>query len=175
MSVKIRLRRIGRKKQPSYRVVVTETAAPRDGAYLDTVGFYNPRRQPAELRMDLDRVDAWLGRGAGMSDTVASLIRKARKGGDRKVELKPLKGEPPAERPVIEAPAPPRARARAGSRGRGPAAAPAEASPAQASTAVEPEAPADSPQAIAEAVSEPRPDRGETGPQGTPEAAETAE
>lgn len=182
MSVKIRLRRIGRKKQPSYRVVVTETAAPRDGAYLETVGFYNPRSQPAELRMDLERVDAWLGQGAGMSDTVASLIRKARKGGDRKVELKPLKGEPPAERPVIEPPAPPRQRARAGSRGRGPTAVPAEpaasteaAAPVEAEAVVESEAPEGSAQAIAEEVSEPRPERGETGPQGTPEAAETAE
>lgn len=194
MSVKIRLRRIGRKKQPSYRVVVTDSAAPRDGAYLETVGFYNPRSQPAELRMDLERVDAWLGQGAGMSDTVASLIRKARKGGDRKVELKPLKGEPPAERPVIEAPAPPRERARAGSRGRGPAAVPAEpaasaetAAPVEAEArgeaeaavgadaVVETEAPEGSAQAIAEEVSEPRPERGETGPQGTLEAAETAE
>lgn len=93
MSVRIRLRRIGRKKQPSYRVVVTDSAAPRDGAYLEAVGFYNPRRQPAELRVNLERVDAWLGHGAGMSDTVASLVRKARRGGDAKVELMPMASE----------------------------------------------------------------------------------
>ncbi|MGH7575691.1 MAG: 30S ribosomal protein S16, partial [Longimicrobiales bacterium] len=75
MSVRIRLRRIGRKKQPSYRLVVADSATPRDGAYLDAVGFYNPRMQPAELRLDLDRVDRWLSRGADMSDTVASLVR----------------------------------------------------------------------------------------------------
>jgi small subunit ribosomal protein S16 len=87
MSVKIRLRRIGRKKQPYYRLVVIESTSPRDGAYLDTVGFYNPGRQPAELRMDLDKVEAWTSKGAEMSDTVRSLVRKARKGGDAKVEL----------------------------------------------------------------------------------------
>ena len=88
MSVKIRLRRVGRKKQPYYRVVVTDTAAPRDGQYLDTVGFYNPLTRPAELRMDLDKVDKWVADGAGMSDTVTSLVRKARSGGDDKVSLK---------------------------------------------------------------------------------------
>jgi small subunit ribosomal protein S16 len=87
MSVKIRLRRIGRKKQPYYRLVVIDSASPRDGAYLDTVGFYNPGRSPAELRMDLDKVDAWTSKGAEMTDTMRSLVRKARKGGDAKVEL----------------------------------------------------------------------------------------
>jgi small subunit ribosomal protein S16 len=87
MSVKIRLRRVGRKKQPYYRLVVTESTSPRDGAYLDTVGFYNPKRQPAELRMDLEKVDEWTGRGAEMTPTVRSLVSKARKGGDSRVEL----------------------------------------------------------------------------------------
>jgi small subunit ribosomal protein S16 len=99
MSVKIRLRRIGRKKQPSYRLVVTDTSNPRDGAYLDAVGFYNPRNNPAELRIDLEKVDTWLGKGAGMSDTVSSLVKKARRGGDKIVELKPMSGE--HERPEV--------------------------------------------------------------------------
>jgi small subunit ribosomal protein S16 len=88
MSVKIRLRRVGRKRQPSYRIVVADSANPRGGEYLDTVGFYNPRTQPAELRLDLNKVDQWLGKGAAMSDTAASLIRKARKGGDPSVLLR---------------------------------------------------------------------------------------
>ena len=88
MSVKIRLRRVGRKRQPSYRIVVADSANPRGGEYLDTVGFYNPRTQPAELRLDLSKVDQWLGKGADMSDTAASLIRKARKGGDPSVLLR---------------------------------------------------------------------------------------
>jgi small subunit ribosomal protein S16 len=97
MSVKIRLRRIGRKKQPYYRLVVCETSSPRDGAYLDTVGFYNPGRKPAELRMDLDKVDAWTSKGAEMSDTVRSLVRKARKGGDKRVELVQAEAQVAAE------------------------------------------------------------------------------
>lgn len=96
MSVKIRLRRIGRKKQPYYRLVVTDSASPRDGAYLDTVGFYNPKRQPAELRLDMDKVDAWTGKGAEMTPTVRSLVRKARHGGDKRVELVTVAAQPEA-------------------------------------------------------------------------------
>jgi small subunit ribosomal protein S16 len=97
MSVEIRLRRVGRKAQPYYRVVVTDSRAPRGGAYLDAIGFYNPRLKPAELRLDLERVDAWVAKGAGLSDTVASLVRKARRGGDRTVALKPMANAPAAE------------------------------------------------------------------------------
>ena len=87
MGVRIRLRRVGRKKQASYRVVVAEQSAARDGAYIESIGFYNPRRQPAELRLDVERVDFWLGNGAQPSETAAELIRKAKKGGDPKVKL----------------------------------------------------------------------------------------
>jgi small subunit ribosomal protein S16 len=93
MSVKIRLRRVGRKHQPSYRIVVARSADPRGGEYLDTVGFYNPRTQPAELRIDLTKVDKWVGQGAELSDTAASLVRKARKGGDKSVLLRDMKAE----------------------------------------------------------------------------------
>jgi len=96
MSVRIRLRRVGRKKQPSYRIVVAESTAPRDGAYVDSVGFYNPRRQPAELVLDLEKVDYWLARGAQPTETAASLIRKARRGGDRSVKLVQRATEPAA-------------------------------------------------------------------------------
>ena len=96
MSVTIRLRRVGRKKQPSYRVVVTDSSRPRDGKYLETIGFYNPRHEPAELRLDLEKVEQWLGKGAGLSDTVASLVRKAKKGGDEKTAIAPMQGGSPA-------------------------------------------------------------------------------
>lgn len=87
MGARIRLRRVGRKKQASYRIVVAEQSAARDGAYVEAIGFYNPRRQPAELRLNMERVDYWLGNGASASETTAELIRKARKGGDAKVKL----------------------------------------------------------------------------------------
>ena len=87
MAVRIRLRRVGRKKQPSYRIVVTESENPRGGAYLDTLGFYNPRGNPAELRIDLGKVDEWIGRGASMSETTENLVRKARRGGTEQLKV----------------------------------------------------------------------------------------
>jgi small subunit ribosomal protein S16 len=80
MPVRIRLRRVGRKKQPSYRIVVAEAQSPRGGTYLDNVGFYNPRRDPIELRVDLTKVDAWVEKGAELTPTVASLVRRVRRG-----------------------------------------------------------------------------------------------
>ena len=86
MSVKIRLRRTGRKKAPFYRVVVTGSTTPRNGQYLAAIGHYSPLTTPAELRLDLAAVDNWLERGAEMSDTVRTLVNKARAGGDDKVK-----------------------------------------------------------------------------------------
>lgn len=87
MSVKIRLRRMGKKKQPHYRIVVADSRSPRDGRFVENVGYYNPLPQPAKLKVDLDRVDYWLGEGAIASPTVGSLVSKARGGGDDKVAL----------------------------------------------------------------------------------------
>ncbi|MBC5806411.1 MAG: 30S ribosomal protein S16 [Candidatus Eremiobacter antarcticus] len=74
MSVKIRLRRTGAKRQPSYRFVVADSRSPRDGRFLEIVGHYNPRRTPVELVVDEDKVKRWLGQGAQPSDTVARLL-----------------------------------------------------------------------------------------------------
>ncbi len=75
----IRLMRMGAKKSPSYRVVVKEKLSKRDGAYLENVGFYNPTREPAEIRLKMDRVNYWIGRGAQPTDTVRQLIRRQAK------------------------------------------------------------------------------------------------
>jgi small subunit ribosomal protein S16 len=72
----IRLMRMGAKKSPSYRVVVKEKLSKRDGAYVENVGFYNPTREPAEVRLNMERVNYWLGRGAQPTDTVRQLIRQ---------------------------------------------------------------------------------------------------
>ena len=72
----IRLMRMGAKKSPSYRVVVKEKLSKRDGAYVENVGFYNPTRNPAEVRLDLERVNYWIERGAQPTDTVRQLIRQ---------------------------------------------------------------------------------------------------
>jgi small subunit ribosomal protein S16 len=109
MAVRIRLRRVGRKKQPYYRVVVMPSTAPRDGAYIDEVGFYNPRTRPAFLTMDLAKVDAWLEKGAEATEAAASLIRKARKGGDAAVRFV----QPGEEAPVMKTATKPERRPRA--------------------------------------------------------------
>ncbi len=75
----IRLMRMGAKKSPSYRVVVKEKLSKRDGAYVENVGFYNPTREPAEVRLDMGRVDYWIERGAQPTDTVRQLIRQQRR------------------------------------------------------------------------------------------------
>ncbi|MCA1816968.1 MAG: 30S ribosomal protein S16 [Acidobacteria bacterium] len=75
----IRLMRMGAKKQPSYRVVVKEQRSKRDGAYLENLGTYNPTRDPAEVKLDLERVRYWIARGAQPSATVARLIKSQSK------------------------------------------------------------------------------------------------
>ena len=78
---------MGRKKQPHYRVVVADSLSPRDGRFVETLGYYKPLSQPARLVLDLERIDYWLGKGAEPSGTMKSLIVKARKGGDAKVAV----------------------------------------------------------------------------------------
>lgn len=102
MSVRIRLRRVGRKKQPSYRIVVAESQSPRGGVYLDNVGFYNPRREPVELRVDLERVDSWVEKGAELTPTVASLVRRARRGEGAEAEAAPAEESAAAETAAAE-------------------------------------------------------------------------
>ncbi len=77
MAVKIRLRRVGAKKQPSYRLVVADSKAPRDGRFVETVGFYNPRTDPPTVQVKDDRVVHWLRRGAQATDTVRRLLERA--------------------------------------------------------------------------------------------------
>lgn len=79
--VTIRLARGGAKKRPFYRVVVTDSRNPRDGRFIEQIGFFNPIAQVNEqpVRLDLDRIDYWLGVGARASDRVAALVRQYRK------------------------------------------------------------------------------------------------
>ncbi len=75
--VRIRLRRMGKKKAPTYRIVVADARSPRDGKFIEIIGNYAPTRQPKILNIDGDRARYWLGVGAQPSDTVAYLLRKA--------------------------------------------------------------------------------------------------
>ena len=75
----IRLRRGGAKHNPVYRVVVSDSRKRPEADYLDQVGFYDPNAEPPEIRIDFDKVAQWTDKGAGMSETVRSLVRKAQK------------------------------------------------------------------------------------------------
>jgi len=74
--VRIRLRRVGSKKQPSYRIVVANSRSPRDGRYIEIIGFYNPRTDPATMTLQEDRALSWLSNGAQASDTVAYILKE---------------------------------------------------------------------------------------------------
>jgi small subunit ribosomal protein S16 len=77
MSVKIRLARFGAKKQPFYRIVVTDTRAPRDGRFIEKIGTYDPKQDPPNISVDTERVTEWLQKGAQTTPTVAQLLRRA--------------------------------------------------------------------------------------------------
>jgi len=91
VAVKIRLRRAGAKKAPSYRVVVADSRSPRDGRFIEDIGYYNPSAPEPEFKVDHEKAVAWMERGAKPSDTVLTLFRQdgilkeleaKRKGGD---------------------------------------------------------------------------------------------
>ena len=75
--VRIRLRRVGGKKQPSYRIVVADKESPRDGRFLENLGFYNPRTEPSTFEVKEDRVYEWLNKGAQPSESVMHLFESA--------------------------------------------------------------------------------------------------
>ena len=75
--VKIRLRRMGAKKAPFYRIVVADSRYPRDGRFIEEIGIYNPTVNPTELKVDVDRAQAWIKTGAQPTETVRDLLKKA--------------------------------------------------------------------------------------------------
>jgi small subunit ribosomal protein S16 len=106
LSVKMRLRRMGAKHQPSYRIVIADSRSPRDGRYIDQVGFYNPLTNPATIRLDQTKAVQWLSKGAQPTEVVSILLRKfdidtvaARKG---KVQV-PAGATEPEETKTVDA------------------------------------------------------------------------
>ncbi|MGE3310893.1 MAG: 30S ribosomal protein S16 [Limisphaerales bacterium] len=79
MSVKIRLKRGGAKNAPAYRIVVTDSRSPRDGRFIEEIGFYDPKQAGVNFKLDMDRARYWLGVGAQPSETVASFIKSENK------------------------------------------------------------------------------------------------
>ncbi|MBE6672973.1 MAG: 30S ribosomal protein S16 [Ruminococcaceae bacterium] len=77
MAVKIRLRRMGAKKAPFYRVVVADSRSPRDGRFIEEIGYYNPMTNPAEIKINAEKAKTWLANGAQPTETVKSLLKKS--------------------------------------------------------------------------------------------------
>ena len=77
MAVKIRLRRMGAKKAPFYRVVVADSRYPRDGRFIEEIGTYDPLKEPAEIKVDADKAKQWIANGAQPTDTVKDLLKKS--------------------------------------------------------------------------------------------------
>lgn len=153
MAVKVRLTRVGSKKNPIWRVVVADGRSPRDGRSIETIGHYNPQTQPSRIEIDRERLQHWLDRGAQPSNTVKKLMRAENTGHEMPARETPAPvatpPKPKAE-PVAEA-------------------APAEAEAAEAPVA-EAEAPADAEAAAEEVAAEQ-----ETSEQPAPEPAADAE
>ena len=120
MPVRIRLRRVGKKKQPQYRLVIADSRAPRDGAFIETIGTYNPLTNPATVEIDEERAKAWLSKGAQPSDRATLLLaskgiieapvlpQRAKKVKDEPAAVAApaaAKPAPAAEAPAADAPA----------------------------------------------------------------------
>lgn len=76
MAVKIRLRRMGAKKSPFYRIVVADSRYPRDGRFIEEIGYYNPLQDPPEVKVDAEKAKQWISNGAQPTDTVKALLKK---------------------------------------------------------------------------------------------------
>ena len=76
MAVKIRLRRMGAKKAPFYRIVVADSRYPRDGRFIEEIGYYNPFSEPVEIKLDSEKAQKWIANGAQPTDTVKALLKK---------------------------------------------------------------------------------------------------
>lgn len=77
MAVKLRLKRMGAKKKPFYRIIASDSRSPRDGRFIDEIGYYNPTVDPPEIKIDSEKAQKWIKSGAQPTDTVRSLMKKA--------------------------------------------------------------------------------------------------
>jgi small subunit ribosomal protein S16 len=171
--LRIRLTRVGKKKQPAYRLIVTDSRSPRDGAFLKIIGHYNPRTEPVTLVVQEEEAVHWLEKGAQPSETAAKLLtrigvmeragRPPVKYVGKDVPAAPKKEPKAAPEPAAAAPAPePKAEEEA----------PAEAAPEEAAPAAEApaESTAEAPDETAEAAPEPEAKEAEPEPEPEPEA-----
>ena len=109
MSVRVRLTRVGSKKNPIWRVVVADQRSPRDGRFIETIGHYNPQTEPSTIRIDEERLQHWVARGAQPTGTVKQLVKAyAKSGGAAAAVATPVEAEPAADEaePVVDETAP---------------------------------------------------------------------
>jgi len=159
LAVRIRLSRVGATKRPAYRVVAIEGRKPRDGRSLEILGFYDPLTDPATVKIEAERVRAWIGKGAQPSDTVVRLLRQIG------LDAKGVASEEAAKPRARKAPAKSAARP-AGGRAKAPR---TESKPTAGALPTPEVAAADAPEAVGQAETEP-----ETGPEADTEAAPDA-
>ena len=113
MAVRIRLTRVGATKRPAYRVIAIDKRRSRDGRALEILGFYDPLTEPATVKLDTERINAWIGNGAQPSDTVAKLIRQAERAALQPAETEKPKRATRATKPKPSAKAKAKAKAAA--------------------------------------------------------------
>jgi small subunit ribosomal protein S16 len=106
MSVRVRLTRVGSKKNPIWRVVVADQRSPRDGRFIETIGHYNPQTEPSTIRIDEERLQHWLDRGAQPSGSVKQLVKAYSKGGGAAAAVAVAEPEPEPEPAAEPEPAP---------------------------------------------------------------------
>ena len=147
MSTRIRLQRAGMKKAPFYRVVVADQRSPRDGKFIELLGRYNPRTEPATVELDVEKTEAWIAKGAQPSEVVAKLLAIAK--GEKEL---PSAEKAPSKKSVAAAAAAQEAKAKAAEDAKAEAAAAKEAAKAEA------EAPAEEPAAEEAPAEEPAAD-----------------
>jgi len=105
LSVKIRLRRIGAKKHPFYRLVVADSRSPRDGKFIEILGTYDPMTEPVKLNLDLDKIKVWLQKGARPSDTARAFLIDQGLLPKESARKRPTKPPKPAAAPAAASPA----------------------------------------------------------------------
>jgi small subunit ribosomal protein S16 len=163
--LRIRLSRVGKKKQPAYRLIVTDSRSPRDGAFLKIIGHYNPLTDPVTLVVKEDEAVHWLEKGAKPSETAAKLLTR--------IGVMERAGKPPVRYEGKSVPAAPKKEPKAAAHAQAaPAPSKAEAQEAPAEAA---EAPADAQEATAEAAPEPEPEAKEAETEAEPEPEATSE
>jgi small subunit ribosomal protein S16 len=163
MSVRVRLTRVGSKKNPIWRVVVADQRSPRDGRFIETIGHYNPQTEPSTIRIDEERFQHWVARGAQPTGTVKQLMKAQAKGltADPKTSAAVAAASPATAAPVSMEPATPPSQVEETAADEAAPAEKADVAPAEAAPAEAEPAPADAEAEAAPAEAAPAAESGD--------------